>query len=96
MADAHTSAPSADDSDNTSPNAGSLLAMLPEELLINISIKLQSDDIFSLRQTCRDIETKSLHEFAKEYFTEKVCHHSRTSDCGMYEADFSVVLHVQH
>lgn len=55
-------------------NAASSLAMLPEELLINISIKLQSDDIFSLRQTCRDIETKSLHEFAKEYFSEKVCH----------------------
>lgn len=71
--------PSAAEHSNTgstgslSSNAGSLLAMLPEELLINISIKLQSDDIFALRQTCRAIETKSLHEFANEFFTEKVC-----------------------
>ena len=83
MADARTPAPSAGDSDNTSLNAGSQLAMLPEELLINISIKLQSDDIFSLRQTCRDIETKSLHEFAKEYFTEKVRNHGRSTDCDI-------------
>lgn len=36
----------------------SRLAALPEELLSNISIKLGSDDVFSLRLTCRDIEAK--------------------------------------
>ncbi|KAM3415557.1 hypothetical protein BST61_g9078 [Cercospora zeina] len=58
---------------NALPNADCKLARLPEELLTNISLRLQSDDIFALRQACRDIERKTLHEFAKEYFQEKAC-----------------------
>lgn len=47
------------------------LATLPEELVSNIAVKLGSDDIFSLRLTCRDLEAKCLHEFATEYFVRK-------------------------
>lgn len=48
------------ESSSISPPAApkSRLAALPEELLSNISVRLGSDDIFSLRLTCRDIEAK--------------------------------------
>jgi len=51
-----------------------LLSSLPEELISNIACKLGSDDIFAFRLTCKAIETKSLHEFATEYFSEKCVH----------------------
>lgn len=57
---------------NAAPNAHCQLARLPEELISNISLRLQSDDVFALRQTCVDIERKTLHEWAKEYFAQKV------------------------
>lgn len=41
-----------------SPTAVSRLVTLPEELLSNIAVKLGSDDIFSLRLTCRDVYAK--------------------------------------
>ena len=44
---------------------------LPEELVSNISLRLWSDDVQSLRLTCRDLERKTLHEWATEYFSEK-------------------------
>ncbi|KAK4508630.1 hypothetical protein PRZ48_002369 [Zasmidium cellare] len=44
---------------------------LPEELVSNIACKLGSDDLFSLRLTCRDLEVKSFHEFVHEYFGSK-------------------------
>ena len=44
---------------------------LPEELVENIASWLGSDDKFSLRLTCRALESKSLHEFASEHFTKK-------------------------
>ncbi|PPJ56135.1 hypothetical protein CBER1_02043 [Cercospora berteroae] len=56
---------------NGAPNAHCQLARLPEELISNISLRLQSDDVFALRQTCVDIERKTLHEWAKEYFAQK-------------------------
>lgn len=52
-------------------NASSRLATLPEELLSQIAVKLGSDDIAALRLTCKDVEVKSLHEFATEYFAAK-------------------------
>lgn len=53
------------------PNKNAHLAALPEELTSSISIKLGSDDIFAFRLTCKALETKSFHEFATEYFSEK-------------------------
>ena len=47
------------------------LADLPEELISNIACRLWSDDIQSLRLTCKALEQKTLHEFATEYFGSK-------------------------
>lgn len=47
------------------------LAELPEELISNISIKLDADDIFAFRLSCKPLESKSFHEFANEYFQQK-------------------------
>lgn len=44
---------------------------LPEELVSNIALRLWSDDIQALRLTCKDLEAKTLHDFATEYFSEK-------------------------
>jgi hypothetical protein len=44
---------------------------LPEELIQNIAGRLGSDDKSSLRLTCRDLESKSLHAFASEHFAKK-------------------------
>jgi hypothetical protein len=72
MAAVATSSAAASDDILTGPNVESRLASLPEELLSNISIKLGSDDICAFRLTCKDVEVKTGHEFAKEYFSEKV------------------------
>ncbi|KAK5113658.1 hypothetical protein LTR62_003285 [Meristemomyces frigidus] len=47
------------------------LDMLPEELVSNISHRLDYDDLIALRLVNRAIEAKSFHEFATEYFTAK-------------------------
>ena len=47
------------------------LAALPEELISNISMRLDIDDLSNLRLTCRAIETKSFFAFATEYFSGK-------------------------
>ena len=44
---------------------------LPEELVQNIASWLGSDGKFSLRLTCRDLESKSRHEFASAHFSKK-------------------------
>nr|POF15506.1 hypothetical protein CFP56_48701 [Quercus suber] len=52
-------------------NVASRLAALPGEIVSNIAGRLGSDDFFCLRLTCRDLEAKSLHTFAVEYFSCK-------------------------
>nr|POE77728.1 hypothetical protein CFP56_09371 [Quercus suber] len=52
-------------------NLASRLAALPGEIVSNIGGRLGSDDFFSFRLTCRDVEAKSLHTFAMEYFSCK-------------------------
>lgn len=47
------------------------LEELPEELVSNIVVKLDSDSSFAFRLTCRALEQKSLHEWASEYFSHK-------------------------
>ena len=44
---------------------------LPEELVSNIVLKLDSDSSFAFRLTCRALEHGSLHEWASEYFSSK-------------------------
>lgn len=44
---------------------------LPEELVSNIALRLWSDDVQSLRLTCKALEAKTLHDFALEYFSDK-------------------------
>jgi hypothetical protein len=44
---------------------------LPEELVSNIVVKLDSDSSFAFRLTCRVLEHRSLHEWASEYFGQK-------------------------
>lgn len=69
--------------DDVGVNASSRLATLPEELLSQVAVKLGSDDIAALRLTCKDVEAKSLHEFATEYFAAK---------CFMFTTDSLKVL----
>lgn len=47
------------------------LATLPEEILSNVACRLDSDDLLNLRLTCRDIEVKTLHEFATQHIGTK-------------------------
>lgn len=47
------------------------LSDLPEELVCNIAMRLWSDDVQSLRLTCKALEEKTLHDFALEYFSDK-------------------------
>ena len=44
---------------------------LPEELISNIAVKLDTDSSYSFRLTCKALEAKSLHEWATEYFAHK-------------------------
>ncbi|KAF2171931.1 hypothetical protein M409DRAFT_18162 [Zasmidium cellare ATCC 36951] len=67
---APTMVPDANTTDNLQEVQKGFLK-LPEELVSNIACKLGSDDLFALRLTCRDLENKSLHEFATEYFGSK-------------------------
>ena len=65
-------------------NTTCTLAKLPEELLSNIAAKLGSSGIFAFRLTCKDIEEKTFHEFAREYFSVK---------CFMFTTESLRVLH---
>jgi hypothetical protein len=47
------------------------LEELPEELVSNIVVKLDTDSSLAFRLTCRVLEHKSIHEWASEYFTHK-------------------------
>ncbi|KAK5126718.1 hypothetical protein LTR85_009652 [Meristemomyces frigidus] len=58
------------DGTNTATNI-SQLAALPEELISNITVRLDCDDLRPLRLTCKAIEAKSFHEFATEHFSGK-------------------------
>jgi hypothetical protein len=49
----------------------SLLVALPEEVLGQITHHLYSDDFFSLRRCCREIESKTFSDFASQYFKRK-------------------------
>lgn len=55
------------------------LSDLPEELVSNVAARLGSDDAFALRLSCKALETKTFHEFATEYFTEKAVHFTTDS-----------------
>ncbi|CAK3884804.1 Hypothetical predicted protein [Lecanosticta acicola] len=75
-------------STSDSINAASRLATLPEELLSSIAVKLGCDDICHLRLTCRDVEAKSQHEFAMEYFSAK---------CFMFTTEsLKVLVNIAH
>jgi len=47
---------------------------LPGELVDNIAFRLGSDDKFSLRLTCRELEQKSQRAFGLHHFTKKCVH----------------------
>ena len=47
---------------------------LPGELVDNIAYRLGSDDKFSLRLTCRELEQKSQRAFGLHHFTKKCVH----------------------
>lgn len=59
--------------------AGRELSELPEELISNIACRLDSDDKFALRLTCRALDEKSFHEFAAEHFSKKCVHFTTDS-----------------
>lgn len=44
---------------------------LPEELVSNVAQRLGSDDLFSLRLTCRALSERCFHDFATGYFSER-------------------------
>ena len=50
------------------------ITRFPEESVQIIASCLGSDDKFSLRLTCRALESKSLYGFASEHFTKKCVH----------------------
>ena len=57
--------------DGTNSTDSTRLSTLPEEILSNVACRLDSDDLFNLRITCRDIEAKILHEFATQHVGTK-------------------------
>lgn len=59
------------------------LTALPEELVSNIAQRLGSDDLFSLRLSCKTLSEKSFHDFATEYFSEK-CVMFTSESLGVY------------
>ena len=55
----------------TTPTKSATLTDLAEELISDIASRLDSDELFALRLTCRSIEAKTFSHFTKRYFKRK-------------------------